>query len=43
MVCVSSVREENPQALASGLSPVQTQNHTITCLLHQHVLRDIRC
>ena len=28
------VREDNPQALASGLSPVQTQNHIITCLLH---------
>ena len=35
MVCVS-VLEVNPQALTSGLSSVQTQHHTITCLLHQH-------
>ena len=35
MVCVY-VREDNPQALASGLSPVQTHSHTITFLLHQH-------
>ena len=28
--------EGNPRALASRLPPVQTQNHTITCLLHQH-------
>ena len=41
------VRKDNPRALASRLSPVHTQNHTMTCLLHQHafvhcVLRDIR-
>ena len=35
MVCVAE-GEDNPQVLASGLSPVQTQNHTITCLFHQH-------
>ena len=34
-VC-ASVREGNPRALASGLLPVHTLNHTITCLLHQH-------
>ena len=33
-LCV--LREDNPRALVSGLSPEQTQNHTITCLLHQH-------
>ena len=32
MVC-ASVWEDNPRALAS---PVEMQNHTITCLLHQH-------
>ena len=37
MVC-ASVWEDNPRALASGLSYVQTQNHTITYLflLLQH-------
>ena len=35
VVC-PSVREDNPLALASGLSPVHTQNHTITTLFHQH-------
>ena len=35
MVC-AYVREGNPRALASGLSPVHTHNHTITALLHQH-------
>ena len=35
MVCVS-VQVGNPGALASGLLPVQTQNHTITCLLYYH-------
>ena len=30
------VREDNPRALTSGLSPVHTHNHTITVLLHQH-------
>ena len=34
MVCVY-VREGNPRAIASGLSPVYT-HHTITALLHQH-------
>ena len=35
MVC-AYVREDNPRALASGLSPVHAHNHTITALLHQH-------
>ena len=35
MVC-AYVREDNPQALASGLSPIHMHNHTITALLHQH-------
>ena len=35
MVC-AYVREDNPRALASGLSPVHAYNHTITALLHQH-------
>ena len=30
MVCACG-REDNPRALASGLSPVHTQNYTITC------------
>ena len=30
------VREDNPRAVASGLSPVHTHNHTITALFHQH-------
>ena len=35
MVC-AYVRKGNPRALASELSPVHTQNHAITALLHQH-------
>ena len=35
MVC-AYVREDNPQALLSGLSPIHMHNHTITFLLHQH-------
>ena len=35
MVC-KYVREDNPRALASEFSPVHTQKHTITCLLHQY-------
>ena len=35
MVCMY-VWEGNSWALASGLSPVHTHNHTITALLHQH-------
>ena len=31
-VC-AHVREDNPRALAGGLSPVRTQNHAITCLV----------
>ena len=31
MVC-TFVQEDNPRAKARGVSPVQTQNHTITCL-----------
>ena len=34
MVC-AYVREGNPRALANGLSPVHTHNHTLTALLHQ--------
>ena len=34
MVCVY-VREDNPRAIASGLSPIHMHNHTITALLHQ--------
>ena len=38
IVC-ASIQDDNPQALASGLSPAQTQKkHTITFLLHQHAL-----
>ena len=33
MVC-AYVREDNTRALASGLSPVHTHNHTITASLH---------
>ena len=32
MVC-AYIREDNPRALASGLSPVHAHNHTITALL----------
>ena len=47
MVC-AYVQEDNPQALASGLSPLHRHNHTITALLHQHAcalcaLWDIWC
>ena len=35
MIC-ASVREETLRAFASGLSPVQTQHHTITYLLHKY-------
>ena len=31
------VREDNPRAFASGLSPVHAHNHTITALLNQDV------
>ena len=37
MVC-APVREDSPRALASELLPIQTQNHIITSLLHQHAL-----
>ena len=30
------VREDNPRALASGLSHVHMHSHIITFLLHQH-------
>ena len=33
------VREDNPRALASGLSYVQVDNHGITILYHQHQCR----
>ena len=47
MVC-AYVREDNPRALASGLSPLYMQDHTITASLHQHAcalcaLQDICC
>ena len=42
MVC-ASVQENNPRALASGLSPVHTHNHTITALLHQHAWHFVHC
>ena len=35
IVCVY-VWEDKPQELASGVSPVQTENLTIYCLLHGH-------
>ena len=37
------VREDNPRALASGLSYVQVDKHGITILDHQHQSRDISC
>ena len=41
MVCycmfLLSVNEANTQAVGSGLLPVQTQNHIITCLVRLHV------
>ena len=42
------VHEDNPQALASGLSYVQVDKHGITILCHLHqcrhcTLRDISC
>ena len=36
LVCLC-IWEGNPQALSSGLSPVQKQNYTVRCLLHQHL------
>ena len=42
MVC-AYVRESNPRALASGLSPVHTRTHTITALLHQHAMDVVKC
>ena len=36
MVC-ASVLEDNPRALTSRLSPIQTQNHTITYCISMHV------
>ena len=35
MVCAYA-REDNPRALASGLSTVHTDNHIKTALLRQH-------
>ena len=35
MVC-AYVSEDNPRALARGLSPVHMHNHTITFSLHQY-------
>ena len=41
IVC-ESVQEDNPRALASGLSLIQAQNHILSCLMHQHVFaRDL--
>ena len=42
MVC-AYVWEDNPIALASGLSPVYAHNHTITALLHQHAYHCALC
>ena len=39
MVC-ASVWEDNPRALASGLSPIRMQNHTITYFVHCDVFDD---
>ena len=39
MVC-SPVRRDNPRALASGLSPVQVDNHGIAILCISYTLRD---
>ena len=36
LIVCAYVRENNPRALASGLSPVHIHNFTITALLHQH-------
>ena len=30
------IRKDNPRALASGLPPVHTHNHTTISLIHQH-------
>ena len=38
MVCLP-VREDNPGALAGGLSPIQVDNHGITILYHLHKCR----
>ena len=35
MVC-AYVQEDNPRALASGLSPLHKRNHTIIFFVHQH-------
>ena len=37
MVC-AYVREDNPRALASGLSPIHVHNHTITASMHVHFM-----
>ena len=42
MVC-ASVWEDNLRALASGLSPVRTQNHTITDVVHCDVFDNKHC
>ena len=47
IVCLS-VRGDNPRALASGLSPIQADNHGITILYHLYQCRpctlwDISC
>ena len=42
MVC-ASVQEDNPRDLASGLSPLKTHNHTISCLLHDTHLHFVLC
>ena len=36
LMVYASVRGDTPRALASDLSPVETQNLTITCLLPQY-------
>ena len=42
MVC-APVRDDNPRALASGLSPVQTQKYTITYLFTSMHLHFVHC
>ena len=37
MIC-ASVWKVNPRALADEVSPIQTQNHPITCIMHHHAL-----
>ena len=45
-IVYAAVWKDNPGDLSNGLSPLQTQNHKMTCSLRQHAfsiraLRDI--